>query len=953
MATQYFFTLLLCITGLQALAQTGGSVHGKLKDTAVHAPVSDATVTVLNTRDSSLAGFGRSTATGAFLVSRLGNGTYRLLISHVGYRPVSRNFVVSDLVKDVDLGGIVLPASSNILDSVTVRQETPPVTIRHDTIEFNAASFRTKPDAVVEDLLKKLPGVQVDKDGNIKANGEQVKKVLVDGKEFFGNDPKIASKNLPADVVDKVQVFDKKSDQSQFTGFDDGNSQRTINLTIKKDKKHGLFGKLTTGGGRDAGNATGGFSDDVSGDGRGEAKFNLNQFRDNRQLSALGMWNNTNKQGFSFQDVLGFNNGGGMGGAAGGARISLDGNQTMPIQDLAQNNQAITTTRAGGINFNDTWKEGTEVGGSYFYNRAEDHIRQKDAKQYLSPQNPFNQDHMGATDRNNENQRINILTDARLDSLNQVKFTSSFTYQRSNNRSSAIDSSRSRAGNELLNTSASNTLSHTSGYSWNNNALFRHRFIKKGRTLSANLSFGLSDNDGGGKLYSVNHFYKTGVADTLNQVYGQSGNGNNYGVVVSYTEPLSKRSLLEANYNFYQSHSFAGKKTFDADINGKFTLPNQQQTNDLRNTYTYHREGLAFRHQLKGLSFAAGFMLQQASSVNTFGYTGKDSLLRQTFRNLLPNGFIQYEINKYRNLRLQYTTYTNQPSLTQLQPVPDNSDPLNIRAGNPGLQQEYYHSLRMNYVAFDPFRRTSFFVMLNYSGIRHRIVNDDEFDSTGVRTSRPVNLDGLYQAGGFISWDFPIRAIKSMVNLKSELQYDHNASLVNGARNNGNTWTAGQGADLQFSYKELLDISGGGKVEYNDVRYSLQPGQNQHYWTETYTFDVNWYLTKVLSFASDLNYIHRTGLPPGYNSSPLVWNAGVAAQVFRNKKGLFRLQVFDILRQNTGFSRNTSQNYIDDVSYKVLNRYWLLSFTYSINRLAGRAVKGGIDRRGPDIKIVR
>lgn len=950
MAAKYFYSLLLCLAALQALAQTDGSVRGRLTDTAAHAVVPDATITVLNSRDSSLAGFGRSAASGAFQVSRLGKGAYRLQVSHVGYRPVSRNFVVSDPVKDIDLGEIILSDNSSVLDSVTVHQEAPPVTIRHDTIEFNAASFRTRPEAVVEDLLKKLPGVQVDKDGNIKANGEQVKKVLVDGKEFFGNDPKIASKNLPADAVDKVQVFDKKSDQSQFTGFDDGNSQRTINLTIKKEKKHGVFGRLTAGGGRDAGNATGGFGDDAARDGRYETKFNLNQFRDNRQLSALGMWNNTNKQGFSFQDVLGFNNGGGMGGA-GGAR--MDVNSSVPIQDLAQNNQAITTTRAGGANFNDTWKGGTEVGGSYFYNRAEDHIRQKDARQYLSPENSFNQDHTGATDRNNENQRINILADTRLDSLSSVKFTSTFTYQRSNNQSSAIDSSRSRADNSLLNTGASNTLSHTSGYAWSSNALFRHKFRKRGRTLSANLSFGLNDNSGGGMLYSVNHFYKAGTADTLNQVYDREGNGNNYGAVVNYTEPLSKRSLLEANYNFYQSHSLAGKQTFDADANGKYTLPNQQQTNDLRNTYTYHREGLAFRHQLRGFSFTAGLMLQQASSLNAFGYTGEDSILRQTFRNLLPNGFIQYEINKYRNLRLQYTTYTNQPSLTQLQPVPDNSDPLNIKAGNPGLGQEYYHSVRMNYVAFDPFRRTSFFAMLNYNGIRHRIVNDDEFDSSGVRTSRPVNLDGLYQAGGFISWDFPVRAIKSMINLKSDLQYDHNASLVNGARNNGNTWTAGQGADLQFSYKELLDISGGARVEYNDARYSLQPGQNQHYWTETYTFDMNWYLTKVLSFASDLSYTHRTGLPAGYNSSPLVWNAGVAAQVFRNRKGLFRLQVFDILRQNTGFSRNTSQNYIDDVSYKVLNRYWLLSFTYSINRFAGKAVKGGMDRRRPDIKIVR
>ncbi|HVU53969.1 MAG TPA: TonB-dependent receptor [Puia sp.] len=965
------FTLLLffSLAGLQGLAQADGSVRGRLQDTTAHSPVADATITILNARDSSLVSFARSTASGVFALSRLSNGTYRLLVSHVGYGSVSRNFVITDLVRTVDLGEIVLTDKSSTLEAVTVQQEAPPVSIRHDTIEFNAGSFRTKPDAVVEDLLKKLPGVQVDKDGNIKANGQQVKKVLVDGKEFFGNDPKIASKNLPADAVDKVQVFDKKSDQSEFTGFDDGNSQRTINLTIKKDRKHGVFGRLTAGGGRDAGGATngggtggaGGSGQGGSGagadfpalaDGRYESKFNLNQFSDNRQLSALGLWNNTNKQGFSFQDVMGFNNGGI--GMSGGGRMTLDGSSSgVPIQDLGSNNPAITTTKAGGVNYSDNLRGRTDIGGSYFFNRADDRIRQKDLKQYLTPENSYNQDHTGATDRSNQNQRLNFLSDTRLDSFNSMKIVSGFTWQRSNSSSSSIDSSRDRGSNDLLNTSASHSMAYMNGYNWNNSALLRHRFALKGRTLSVNLSFGLNKGTGGGDLYSVNKFYPVSSGDTLDQQYNQSSHGNNYGAVVNYTEPFSKRSLLEMSYNFYQSHSETGKQTFDADATGKYSLPNQQQTNDLRNTFTYHREGLAFRHQRESFNFTLGAALQQAISTNVFGYVNKDSLLRQTFNSLLPNALFQYNINKYRNLRMQYITYTNQPSLSQLQPVPDNSDPLNIKAGNPGLRQEYYHSLRLNYISFDPFQRTSFFAMLNYNGIQHRIVNDDQIDSVGVRTSRPVNLDGLYQTSGFISWDFPIRAIHSMVNLKSDVSYDHNASLVNGVRNNGNTWTLGQGVDVNFSYKELLDISGGTKVEYNDARYSLLPGQNQQYWTETYNLDLNCYLPKGLSFASDINYVHRSGLPAGYNSHPFVWNAGVASQLFKNKRGLLRLQVFDILRQNTGFSRSTSQNYIDDMSYQVLNRYWLVSFSYSINRFAGKAVKGGAARRGPDIKIVR
>jgi hypothetical protein len=957
--------LFFLLMGSMGLAQTDGTVRGRLKDTAAHIPVPDATVTVLNASDSSLVNFARSNASGSFVLSRLGKGIYRLLVSHVGYTSISRNFVINDALRMVDLGEIVLTDKSSILDAVIVQQETPPVSIRHDTIEFNAGSFHTKPDAVVEDLLKKLPGVQVDKNGNIKANGQDVKKVLVDGKEFFGNDPKIASKNLPADAVDKVQVFDKKSDQSEFTGFDDGNSQRTINLTIKKDRKRGVFGRMTAGGGRDAasrsepnaGNGPGPNSGGGAGfpaltDMRYESKFNLNQFTANHQLSALGMRNNTNRQGFSFQDVMGFNNGG-M-GASGGGRITVGGDNTsVPIQELAGNNQAITTTGAGGVNFANSLRQ-TEIGGSYFFNSADDRIRQKDARQYLAPDNSFNQDHSTATDRHNENQRVNFLSDTRLDSLNSLKIVSGFTWQRSSSGTTAIDSSRDRNDNALLNIGASHSLAHMDGYSWNNNALLRHRFALKGRTLSVNLSFGLNKGTGGGNLYSAYRYFQGGSSgDTLNQQYTQSNQGNSYGAIVNYTEPFSKRSLLEISYNFYQSHNGTGKQTFDADASGKYSQLNQELTNDLRNTFTCHREGVAFRHQRESFYFTVGAALQQAASTNVFGYVGKDSLVHQAYYNLLPNVLFQYDINKYRNLRLQYFTYTNQPSLSQLQPVPDNSDPLNIKAGNPGLQQEYYHSIRANYVSFDPFRRTSLFAVLNFNSIRHRIVNDDELDSSGVRTSRPVNLEGLYQANGFLSWDFPVRKIRSMVNLKSDVSFDHNASLVNGVRNNGNTWTLGQGVDVIFSYKQSLDISGGAKLEYNDARYSLLPGENQQYWTETYNMDLNWYLPKGLSLGTDINYIRRSGLPAGYDSHPLVWNAGVALQLFKNRRGLLRWQVFDILQQNTGFSRNTSQNYIDDMSYQVLNRYWLLSFTYSINRFAGKAVKGGVERKGPAVRIMR
>lgn len=918
---------LLC--KLLAIAQHDGTINGLLIDTSARQPVSNATVTVMDAKDSSLIAFSRTEQNGKFTIKGLANGKFRLLITHIGYRNITKNFSLSDSTREIDLGFLAFIKTSDLLKEVTVTQESPPVTIKKDTIEFNAGSFKTKPNAVVEDLLKKLPGIQVDKNGTIKANGEEVKKVLVDGKEFFGNDPKIASKNLPADAVDKVQVFDKKSDQSQFTGFDDGNSQKAINLTIKQDKKNGIFGKVTAGAGDND---------------RYEARANINQFKGNRQMSLIGMANNTNKQGFSFQDVMNF-----TGGISGHGDRGDPLGGSIPIQGLTDNNQAITTTIAGGLNFSDTWNTKTDFNGSYFYNRADDKVDQNTKSQYLVPGNSLSQDQHNITDRYNENQRLNFNIDTRIDSMNSLKLSSAFIYQNSNNNSLTDYRSIAEDGS-LLNDGFSKSFEKGNGYNWNSNALFRHKFQKKGRTFSTNLSFGLNNNSSSGSLFSINNFYQPINNDTLNQVNDQELKSNNYGFNIVYTEPLSKKILLEFNYNLTHSNSKSDKQTFDADANGKFNIPNPLLTNDFNNSYTYNRQGFHIRNQQKKYNFSVGAIAEESFFKNDFRYLAIDSMLKQSFFNILPDAELQYSFNKYKNFRLFYNTFTRQPSTSQLQPVPDNSDPLNIKAGNPDLEQEYHHVLRMNYVSFDPFMHTSFFAMLTYQATHNKIVNNDKINSDGVRLSIPVNLNGLYSVNGNLSWGFPIRKIKSNLNLNSDIMYDRGANLVNDVRNNSNSWSASQEAELNFYYKELLDITAGARVNYNDVRYSLQPDQNMHYWTQNYSFDFNIYLPKGFSVATDIDYIRRTGLPEGYNTSPFIWNAGLAKQLFKNKKGEIRFQVFDILKQNIGLTRNTNQNYIQDISYKVLSRYWLISFTYNINRFAGKSINGAVQGKN-NVKI--
>ena len=930
---KYSLTILILTIAFFVQAQNKGNVRGTLMDTVTRQAIGDATITILQAKDSALVTFSRSNNAGVFNVEFLDKGNYRMLVTHVGYRNLSKFFEINDNNKSVDLGYIAMNNKSLMLDEVTVSQEKAPVTLRNDTVEYNAGSFKTKPNSVVEDLLKKLPGIQVDKDGKIKAQGEEVKKVLVDGKQFFGNDPKVATKNLPADIVDKVQVFDKKSDQSQFTGFDDGNSEKTINLSLKQDKKNGMFGRATAA---------------VGNKDRYQGNFNINQFNGERQISAIGMANNTNKQGFSFMDILNFTGGlnGGGGGGRGGGQIELSSG-SLPISGMNGGNNSIQTTWAGGLNFNETYNKKVELNGSYFYNRIEDRIEQKSNRQYILPGNNFNRVQNSLSNRKNENHRVNFSSDYKIDSMNSLKFSTTANIQESSSKGSSNYISSGNKG-ELLNQGFTNTNSKSNGYGWNNNLLYRHKFAKKGRTFSANLSFNMNNGESQGTQTSITDFYKTDgsllFADSLDQLNNQDNKTHSYGGVFSYTEPLSRKALLEFNYNYNKSESHSGRETFDYNANaGKHSEKNELLSNKFENSYQLNRGGVSFRYQDKKLNFAVGSALQHSSLSTDFHFMAKDSSISKAFTNFLPNANLQYSINRYKNLRLFYQTYSRQPSASQLNPIMDVSDPLNIRIGNPDLSQEYNHRLQMNYSAFDPFRKTNLFVMVNFTGTNNRIVNNDLINSQGIRTTSYTNVGGAYSSSAYVNWGFPVKPIKSALSLNTSVDKSRNINFVNGAKNIINTWNIGEEVSLNFVHKEALDLSLGTRVSYNTVKYSLTGQQNTNYWNQEVTLDANIYFPHGFSLASEYTFTRNTGYSNGFNTNVSLWNAGIAKQLFKNKKGEIRVQVFDILNQNVGITRNANQNYIEDVQTKILNRYFLVGFTYNISRFAGKSapMQGG------------
>jgi hypothetical protein len=933
-----YLLIISCFLYSLLLAQKPGVVKGVAFDTLTKQPVAAATVTLLQKKDSSLVSFALTDSKGQFEITGLPNGEYRLLTTHVSYHNNSRLFTIDDNHKQVNLGNIIMNDVSRMLSEVTVTAEAPPVTLIDDTVQYNAGSFKTVPNATVEQLLKKMPGIKVEKDGTVKAQGQEVKKVLVDGKEFFGNDPKLATRNLPADAVDKVQVYDKASDQAQLTGFDDGNSEKTINLKLKKDKKKGMFGKAMAGGGTND---------------RYEGKFNVNSFKGARQFSVIGMGNNTNAEGFSFMDMLSFNgsmSNMGQSGSGGGIELSIRDDNNGGQND---NSNGIRTIWGGGFNYNNIIGNKTNFTSNYFYNRYNPNTESHIQRQYFLPGDTsylYNQNSFAKNINNTH--KINLGADIQIDSFHSIKISPSIGYQQTANAEVSDYNTFSLSGKPGTNGYSENG-SGNKGYNFRNDILFRKKFRRTGRTLSFSLQNNLNASDGDGSLFSTNTYLNTSGTlirtDSINQHNTNSSDLNGYTAKLVYTEPIFKRSLLEFSVAKSNTISTAQKKTYDYNkLSGKFDNLNDRLTNDYENSYGYNQAGIRWRMQLRKFNAAAGLNWQQSELEGESIAAGKDTAISKTFYNLLPNVRLQYNFTKFRNLRLNYTTSTKQPSVTQLQPVPDNTDPLNIKAGNADLKQELTHMVQLNFFSVNPFRNKLLFAFFNLRRTDNKIVDFDTIDSVGVKTTRPVNVDGVYDISGTVNLGLPVRFLKGTVHFGNSGSYTKNRSFINGAANSINTLNINPDIRLEIDASEKLDISLFAGINYYKTQYGLQSSLNTEYLNQQYGTEVNWQLPKRFYFNTEFTYTINTQRASGFNAKVPLWNAFISKQFLRFNRGEIKLSAFDVLKQNVGVSRSTSQNYIEDKRVRNLQRFFLLSFTYSLT-------KNGLNAPGEvgDIHIIR
>lgn len=915
--------LLFLVLVISAFSQKNGSVKGLAYDTLAKQPVSSATITVLDKKDSSLVSFTMTDNTGQFELKGIPNGDYRLLISHVNYHNSNTFFTISDTEKQKDLGNITMNDINKVLEEVVVTNEAPPITLIGDTVQYNAGSFKTPPNASVEQLLKKLPGVKVDKDGKITAQGEKVNRVLVDGKEFFGTDPKIATKNLPADAIDKVQVYDKQSDQAQLTGFEDGNYEKTINLKLKKDKKKGAFGKINAGAGTKD---------------RYEGKFNINSFKGARQMSAIGTGNNTNAEGFSFMDILSMTgalnqmkqNGGNMSfsmSADDAAAMGLGGNQN-----------GIRTAWGGGINYNNIIGDKLDWQSNYFYNRFNPVMKSHTLRQNLFPNgatNFYNED--AYSDNINNSHRLNLNNLYQIDSFHSLRFVPSLSYQETDNLSRTNYQTRAANG-DLINDGFSNTTSQRKGYNFNNELTFRKKFRRKSRTFSLSLQNSLNGNEGKGSLQSIIGYYTAGILqrrDTLNQQNTTQTGLNSYNVRAVYTEPLWRRSLLEFSAGKSNARNTSEKITYDYNkATGHYDKVNTRLSNDFENTYGYTNGGLRVRTQRRKYNYSVGLMWQQAELDGKITTGIKDSVISKTFRNFLPNASFRYNFTRFKYFQLNYATNTNQPTMSQLQPVPDVTNPLYIREGNPDLKQEYSHTVRMNLNLINSVSQRNFFLFLNLATTQHKIVNYDSVNlATGVRRTKPVNVSGVYNLSGSISYSRPVRFLKGNVELRSNILYYKGKQFINTVGNTIGNLMLGPELRLDMNPTDKLTLGLSAGYNYNSTKYSLESKYNNKYFSQEYNASVDWQLPAKFFLSTEFTYTINSQRAAGFNLRVPMWNASISRQFLKNNRGELKLSANDLLNRNVGITRNSNQNYIEDKEVNTLRRFLLLSFTYSLNKL--------------------
>ena len=922
---QFIFINCLLLISYVGFAQNL-TIQGSLKDSIANRALNSATVSLVYAKDSSLVSFSRTNEDGVFNFKNVAPGNYLISVSYVGYIPKWVP-VITGTEKTVEMG-LIYMNDVNTMSTVTVTARRPPVVINGDSVEFTSENFKTAPNAVVEDLLKKMPGMEVDKAGGITVNGKKVTKVFVNGKEFFTGDPVMATKNLPADAVDKIQVYDRKSDQAMFTGIDDGSEETAINLKLKKDRNKSTFGKLNGGAGTPS---------------VFDAQGNVNVINNDEQFSVIGGANNTNRQNFSSRNIINFSGGGGgRPGAGGGVTVNFSGGSG----ETDANAQGIAETYSIGGNYSNLFNnKKTEFNTNLSISDVERNNISSSFTQNLTPGNAFNRISNSNSIAGNKQQNFASTIDHKVSDNFSFRFTPSLGLQQTTNYSEDSTQTYLTNGN-LLNSNSTIASSASDAVNAASTLLLRKKFAKKGRTLSSTItqSFNRSNSTGSQFTEQLSYINNKLTNDSiLDQQNTRKGENSSYSANLIYTEPLGKKSLLEFNTYLSKSIGSSSRRIFDRNnVTDAYDLLNTYLTNEFNSEYTYSGGGMSYRSNQKKYNFSTGFSLQKA--VLDGENISAKTKISQSFQDILPNATFRYNFSQTKNLNIDYRTSTNQPSITQLQPVLDQSNINRQSIGNPDLKRSYVHNLNIRFFSSKILAGKSFFSTLNASTTNNSIVNYDSVRPNRTILSTPVNVNGVYRINGSMNYGFGIKKLNSRLSFGLNAGLNNNISYANGLLNTIVTKSTGPSMSYTYIVDDVIDINLTARYSFSNTNNKVNPTLNTNFLTKVFGADMTNYLPWNIVLNQSFNYAINTGRAVGFNTSIPIWNASFSKFFMKNKRAEIKMSAFDLLNKNIGINRNVSQNQIVDRSYNVISQYFLLTFTYSLQKsgLGGGARAGGM-----------
>lgn len=908
--------LLLIATVSNTYAQENISLKGTVTDTLNKQNLSNAVVSVLRAKDSVLVKFTRTNKEGSFELPTVPEGKYIVMVTYPSYADYV-DIVTITKGNTTNMGKVPVITKATLLQEVIVKQTVSAIRMKGDTTEYKADSFKVSANADVQELLRKMPGIQVNSKGEITAQGERVQKVLVDGEEFFSDDPAVVTKNLRADAVDKVQAFDKKSDQAVFTGIDDGQKIKTLNLTLKEDKKKGYFGKAEAGGDFDR---------------YGYGKLLANSFKGKRKVSGYLTTDNTKFESLNWDENRNYG-----GDANTTTQINDDGGMSIwSSGDEFSYGDGFPRSVTGGLHFSNKWnKDKHNSNNTYQFNQLDVSGITTNKTQNILPGasllNNSIQDKFSSRKRN----KITSTYEWQIDSSSSLKVTAKGSIVNSNNRS---DYKATTSSNDsiLLNRSDRLTSTVDENKTLNTTIFYRKRFKKLGRTISWNNEINYNDRADDGFLTADNIFYDAlgniVRRDLVDQQKTNKQIATTINSTINYTEPLWKNTFLVMNYKLSVSRNDAERNTFAKNTaNNKYENLVDTLSNHFIFNTTGHTGSVNLRYSVKKFNFSFG------SGFGTVNYRLKD-LFKQSDRNVVFNNFIpaatiNFTPKAQRRFNFSYNGSTQNPSLSQIQPIIDNIDPLNLTIGNPNLRQSFVHQFNLSGSDYKVLKSRSISFGVNYSRTENAISNSSFVDSAGRRINQAINVDGNYNFSARVGYGFDI--IPSLnLNFDISPRISQFANRVNGLDNITKNKSLSLSINMGYWGDKWINFYGYGSATQNNSTTSIRPDISTKFWSYNAYANVQFKLKKIKTYIDidlDANIYQKTAVFADQRDVYLV-NASIRKIISKNDQWELKASVNDIFNQNLGINRNASSNFISETTNQTIQRYFLFSLIWNFSK---------------------